>query len=249
MVPLFRKTFAISRAPGNSPPELERKSSTNASAPALTPSLTACLTLAADSWLKVVSRMYSTFCSVPAAGAHSLDCTGTSAYFRRVTVTVSASASDCLPPSAPSRASVSSTLEPAGPCSASATSYRLRPWVGRPSTATMLSAGRTPASSAGPPGVGATTTTCSPPPAAVLSLTLFPSYAISIPTPVMLADMVDSERDAYFSGSRKRVNGSSSLVSMVRMAAYVSSVLSIGTFFTVSSRYLNHVTPLNVLST
>merc|ERR1719163_463765 len=74
-------------------------------------------------------------------------------------------------------------------------------------------------------------------------------YAISTPTPVMLALIVDSESCAYFSGSRKRVNGSSSFASIARIAAYVSSVESIGVFFTVSSRYLNQLTPLNVLST
>ena len=103
----------------------------------------------------------------------------------------------------------------------------------------ILSAGRTPASSAGPPGVGATTT---------ISASLSP-YAISTPTPVMLALIVLSVSSAYFSGSRNRVNGSSSFASIARIASYVSSVESIGVRFTVSSRYLNQETPLNVLST
>ena len=63
--------------------------------------------------------------------------------------------------------------------------------------------------------------------------------------PVMLALIVLSVSSAYFSGSRNRVNGSSSFASIARIASYVSSVESIGVRFTVSSRYLNRkVEPL-----
>ena len=207
--------------------------------------------------MNVVRRTYSTarFPS-PVPGAHRALWTGTSAYFFRVT-----SIATVFLSSPSSRVRSTRTLEFSGPRSASATSYRLSPATGTPSTATMTSLGRTPATSAGPPGVGATTTMGASRAAEALLTTSRATretaevasasspYAISTPTPVTLALIVDSESCAYFSGSRKRVNGSSSFASIARIAAYVSSVESIGVFFTVSSRYLNQLTPLNVLST
>mmetsp|Transcript_4155 Transcript_4155/g.16685 ORF Transcript_4155/g.16685 Transcript_4155/m.16685 type:complete len:275 (-) Transcript_4155:294-1118(-) len=253
---------AICTAAGNSPPELFRRSITKARAPCSRSSASAASKLGALFELKVDRLMYPTRSPllVVTSGPHSAERTGSSVMTCRSTDT-----SISFPPAGFRTRTL--TVEPGAPCRACAISYRLSPAVGCPPMAVIRSPDSMPARAAGPPATGATTV--STPSPAVFPPTIFacvfatsPDPASSPASPCCTSSSLNVTSSptpltdpvlplmmvAYASGVRKRVKGSPSCASILRMASYVCSRVA-GGDLSASCLYWNQLTPLKVLST